>query len=283
MGTNGHRVQRADLHRRASSLRTYLVCSTHRTGTTLLCQLLTDTTLCGSPEEYFSPRWAPRFAEELATGQIAREDGVSAPDGPPDGSLFEQLDLGTSLQSLFDAKATANGVWGSKLHWPHVRRLHDAFKPRRKLLRGGRSTHRLLEEIFAGPRYLWIRRRDKVKQAISFWRSMQTQIYNTASDDVVESVQPEFDYAKIHDIVQRFEKHDRAWERLFQAGGVQPLVVEFETFVKSMERTVQDVLGFLEIEITADFVAPVPRLKKISNQLNEDWYRRYHEIRAGGQ
>ena len=96
-------------------------------------------------------------------------------------------------------------------------------------------------------------------------------------------LQPEFDYAQIHDIVQRFEKHDRGWERLFQAGGVQPLVVEFETFVKSMGRTVQDVLEFLEIETPADFAAPVPRLKKISNQLNEDWYRRYHEIRAGGR
>jgi len=283
VGLSSHRAQRADLHRRASSLRTYLVCSTHRTGTTLLCQLLTDTALCGFPEEYFSPRWAPRFAEELATGQIAREDGVSAPEGPPDGSRFEQLDLEEYLHGLFGAKATANGVWGSKLHWPHVRRLHDAFKPRRKLLRGGRSTQRLLEEIFAGPRYIWIRRRDKVKQAISFWRSMQTKIYNTASDTVVESVQPEFDYAQIHDIVERFEKHDRGWQRLFQASGVQPFVVEFESFVKTVERTVTDVLEFLEIQTPAGFTAPVPRLKKISDQLNEDWYHRYQEIQADGR
>jgi LPS sulfotransferase NodH len=283
MGTKLHRQLRADLHQRASSLQTYLVCSTHRTGTTLLCQLLTDTGLCGYPEEYFSPRWAPRFAEELATGEVARQDGVSAPEGPPDGSLFEQLELGTYLQGLFDAKATANGLWGSKLHWPHVRRLHDAFKPRRKLLRGGRSTHRLLEEIFAAPRYIWIRRRDKVKQAISFWRSMQTRIYNTASDDVVEAAQPEFDYTQIHEIVQRFEKHDEGWERLFRTGKVQPLVVEFESFVKSMESTVQGVLDYLDIETPAGFTAPVPRLKKISNELNENWYRRYHEIQAGGQ
>lgn len=264
-------------------MRTYLVCSTHRTGTSLLCQLLTDTNLCGFPEEYFSPRWAPRFAEELATGKQARKDGASDPDGPPDGSLFEQLDLGEYLHGLFGAKATVNGLWGSKLHWPHVRRLHDAFKPRRKFLRGGRSTHRLLEEVFAQPHYIWIRRRDKVKQAISFWRSMQTQIYNTAGDPSVESVPPKFDYAQIHDIVQRFEKHDREWQRLFRAGGVQPLVVEFETFVKSMQRTVLEVLEFLGIETPANFAAPVPRLQKISDQLNEDWYRRYRQIQANEQ
>jgi LPS sulfotransferase NodH len=281
MGAKSHRIQRAGLRQRARTLRTYLVCSTHRTGTSLLCQLLSDTALCGIPEEYFSPRWAPRFAEELATGRIARQDGVSSLDGPPDGSGLDALDFDAYLHGLFNRKATSNGVWGCKLHWPHVRRLHDAFKPRRKLLRGGRSSLRLLEEIFAGPRYVWIRRKDKVKQAISFWRSVQTKLYNIASEQVVESVEPEFHYEEIHKIVQRFEKHDRGWERLFEAGGAEPLVVEFETFVKSMDRTLEQVLEFLEIRLPAGFSFPTPRLKKISNQLNDDWYRRYQQIRAG--
>jgi LPS sulfotransferase NodH len=278
MGTDSHRLRRGRLQRRAAALQTYLVCSTHRTGTTLLCQLLTDTGICGAPEEYFSPRWAPRFAHELRSGEVARTDGVSDLQAPPDGSGFAELDLLPYLLGLFDTKASPNGVWGAKLHWPHVRRLHDAFKPRRKLLRGGRSTHRLLEEIFAGPRYLWVRRRDKVRQAISFWRSVQTKLYNTASDEMVETVEPVFDYRKIHEFVERFERHDRAWDRLFRAGGVQPLVVEFETFVKDLDRGVEQVLDHLGLERPAGFQAPAPRLKKVSDGINDDWYRRYREL-----
>ena len=43
----------------------YFICATPRTGSTLLCELLTSTQVAGVPESYFrspdEPSWAERF------------------------------------------------------------------------------------------------------------------------------------------------------------------------------------------------------------------------------
>jgi len=268
-GRLGRRALRAALARRAGSLRTYLICSTHRTGSTLLCQLLTDTGLCGAPDEYWSPRWAPRFAERIA-GE--RTDSDDSPPARP----FHEIDFRRYLLGLFDAKSTPNGSWGCNVQWPHVRRIHEALDPRKQST--GVQTLRLLGQVYDQPRYVWLRRRDKVRQAISFWRSKQTKVFSSTGP-VEESLRPEFDYEKIDGFVRRFEEQDACWQRLFREGGVEPFSIEFESFVEHKAETLAALLEYLEIEHPAEIPLPEPRLKKISDGLNDAWYERYRERR----
>lgn len=262
---------RASLARRARSLHTYLICSTHRTGSTLLCQLLTDTGICGVPDEYWSPRWAPRFAERLAGTRAATDDG------PPSRS-FDRLDFGRYLHDLFEQRATPNRWWGCKLQWTHVRRVHEVLEPLRGD-DGGERTLRLLRQIYADPRYVWVRRRDKVRQAISFWRSKQTKVF-TSTGPVEESERPSYDYERIDGYVRRFERQDAEWQRFFETHGVEPFRIEFETFVKEPGPTIEELIAYLGIERPAGLELPAPRLKKISDGLNDEWCERYHRERG---
>ena len=70
---------------------------------------------------------------------------------------------------------TPNGVFGAKLMWGY---LGDFAQ----LLRGidglaGLPVPELLERVFPDLRYVRITRRDKVRQAVSLWRAVQTQAW----------------------------------------------------------------------------------------------------------
>src|SRR3954469_25286570 len=72
----------------------YVICSTSRSGSYLLCELLWRTGVAGAPEEFFHPQYMPRLMERW---------GV------------EELD--EYVRALLAHKTTPNGVFGAKIHW----------------------------------------------------------------------------------------------------------------------------------------------------------------------
>jgi LPS sulfotransferase NodH len=53
----------------------------------------------------------------------------------------------------------------------------------------GLDRHELLRELFAGPRYVWVRRRDTVRQAVSLWRALQTRAWRQHLDELDGPIQ----------------------------------------------------------------------------------------------
>ncbi len=273
--------RRNELRREAAALTTYLICSTHRTGSSLLCQLLGDTGLCGKPDEFFSPAWAPRFARELAGGLRSHPDVESRVDGGGDAEPMH-LDYARYLRSLYGQRATPNGVWGCKIQWSHTRRVWEAFQHRSLQRMDDKGVFRLFKEVFGQPKYLWIRRRDKVRQAISFWKSKQTNVYTKWRPAPSENAKPVFDFGKIQGFVERFHRQDEAWGRLLERNGAQPLVLVYEEFSQRLEETVRQAMDHLGVERPTRLQVPRPRLEKLSDQLNEEWYERYHSMLSRG-
>ena len=68
---------------------------------------------------------------------------------------------------------TPNGVFGAKIMWPYMAGLVDGLStiPRHQ---GTVAPNDLLAQAFPGLRYVWLRRMDKVRQAVSLWRAIQT-------------------------------------------------------------------------------------------------------------
>ena len=66
-------------------------------------------------------------------------------------------------------------MFGVKLMWNQLPDLeqHAAALPEFAGLAGSD----LLDRLFVRPSYVWMRRRDKVRQAISLWRALQTRIW----------------------------------------------------------------------------------------------------------
>ena len=51
----------------ANEIKSYLICATPRSGSSLLCEALRNTGLAGKPDEYFGPMHVERWNERWQT------------------------------------------------------------------------------------------------------------------------------------------------------------------------------------------------------------------------
>jgi LPS sulfotransferase NodH len=126
---------------------TYFVCTSPRTGSWLLTDMLRQTGIAGRPAEHFDPN----------------------PDH--ERYWFERLGIASEaayLPKIMGRATTPNGVFGSKLHWYQFGRLCERL--------GCTTPHsvpRALASAFPNLRYIWMRRRDVLAQAISLYRAQR--------------------------------------------------------------------------------------------------------------
>lgn len=228
--------------------RSYLICGTNRSGSTLLCELLKSTGVAGRPEEYFwrgdEPYWAARW-------------GVSDPAGYVRAAIQEGM--------------TANGVFAAKIMWSH---MPDLFAKLR-VARGERelSERELLGRTFPNLRFVWIWREDLVAQAVSFSRATQTNEWR-ANDPRRSARQPRFDRAQIERLLGEVKEQNEASRQWFAANAVEPYRVRYEELVEDMEGGTRKLLAFLGIDLPSG-VTVEPQLAKQADDLNAEWAARY--------
>jgi trehalose 2-sulfotransferase len=104
----------------------YLICSTPRSGSTLLCEAMISTGLAGRPEEYYQqrqktglPRRPREYFEGAETDEIVEilgdvtrvDDEVSSYDSRNYGHYADYVAW------TIERGTTPNGVFGAKLMW----------------------------------------------------------------------------------------------------------------------------------------------------------------------
>ena len=124
----------------------YLICATPRTGSTLLCGLLSDTGIAGEPESYFRLQDERSYAERWSV--------PVGPGGPHDYREYARAALA--------AGSTTNGVFAARVMWGTmeevVAKLRAAYvtgqhRPRRFWSRSfGRTRLYMLNEVMSWPR-----------------------------------------------------------------------------------------------------------------------------------
>jgi trehalose 2-sulfotransferase len=218
----------------------YVVCSTPRSGSSLLCDVLASTELAGAPTEFFDRNQMDEFY---------RRWGI------------ETLD--EFLEALIRKKTSPSGIFGVKAHYPQLRELR------------GRDVREALPNL----RCVHITRRDRVAQAVSYWRAIQTEQW--ASDHQIRRPGPiYFDADEIQTLLGQIERQDRMWEEFFREQPTPTLRIEYEQMVVSLDRTVLDVLRFLDVELPASFRLKPPSIQKQADKISEDWAARFLAIEA---
>jgi LPS sulfotransferase NodH len=254
----------------------YLVCATPRSGSTLLCDLLTATGIAGHPEEYFQllPRVSrarhPReYLEPVWEGEVAR---ILGPRSPIDDELtqLEQQNAATFDEYLERIRAfatTPNGVFGAKVMWGYFPGLvwHLAGDGA-----GVDDAPALLDAELPGLRYLHVTRRDKERQAMSLWRALQTWTWR--ADQAPPADRPiVFCRRAIEHLTASLEADDDAWRAWYRRNGITPAItVVYEELAADPDRGVRDVLDALGLE-PPDGHRAAPRLRPQADSVTEEW------------
>jgi LPS sulfotransferase NodH len=261
----------------------YLVCATPRSGSTLLCQALTQTGVAGQPEEYFEalarsglprrpheyfdPDRHANIVERLAFREMP--DGAAKPNPLWHPETYDQY-----LAWALEEGTSANGVFGAKIMWGYLGDFAELLRGIEGM--GGRPLPELLARAFPGLRYIQITRENKIRQAVSLWKAVQTQAWK-AGDEVERSVELVFSFRAINYLVRLLTAHDASWDAYFLGLGAEPLKLSYEELAESTDAVIRRVLAHLGIPAPGDLSVGRPKLSVQADAISEEWVRRVDE------
>ena len=267
----------------------YLVCATPRSGSTLLCEALTNTQLAGYPAEYFEalmatglPTRPKEYFTDVENSEIDHILGsYSRKDERQPQSFANYVEY---LDEVLTRGTTPNGVFGAKIMWAY---LDDFIANARGIPRyRNLEMPEILSAIFPNLHYVLVYRRDKVRQAVSLWKAIQSQTWRVDAHQLSAHSSTQhseselvFNFAAIDHLVQRITRNDASWQDYFRCFGIQPFTIVYEELVNSYEETAIAILQYLGATVPDHFLFAPRTMQKQSNSLSEEWVERYHTIK----
>jgi trehalose 2-sulfotransferase len=251
----------------------YLVCATPRSGSTLLCETLAETGVAGNPLEFFEAlpqTGVPRRPLDYLTGvddpqALALIDRSPPHEAPPYSDVRGIADYAKHLANVRRTGTTANGVFGAKIMWAHLVDLG------RRL--GREDLPALVDDLFDRPRFVWVRRGDTVRQAVSLWRAMQTQSWR--AENAPTAGEPEYSYAALHHLVTLLTTHDAAWERFFGAAGGAVLTLTYEEIAGDLAAALDQTLAHIDVTPPSGALDALPPMRRQADERSDAWAEAY--------
>ena len=125
------------------------------------------------------------------------------------------------------------------------------------LLRGidglaGLPVPDLLARVFPNLRYVRITREDKIRQAVSLWRAVQTQAWQHDGASRDAAAEPVFSFRAINYLVRLLTAHDASWDAYFLGLGIEPLKLTYEELAEAHEPVIRRTLEHIGIDVPGD-------------------------------
>ena len=235
-------------HERFPDVRmSYVIASTVRTGSHLLCEALCNTGVAGRPVEAFCRRHSAVYREEWRI--------------PPDA------DFNRYYRSVVRHGTTENGTFGVKIHRSHVPLLAEDSG-----LAG--SPDEIVSGLFPGAKYVYLTRKDRRAQAISLYRARATNEWwriEGVPNPFARGPEPVFDPPSILEAEKYIEDENAAWECFFRAEGIEPLRIEYESVDHNLRKNVAHILCFLGEDPEQAQAVRFPRFVRQRDAITDQW------------
>ncbi len=237
----------------------YILCATPRSGSTLLCDLLTGTGVAGAPNSFY---------RQLSLADWIRDWGITEPQDSPD---FDRVFLTRTLE----AGSAGTGMFGLRLMWNGV---EDMLASLRGLYPGHTSDAATIDAAFGPTRYLYLSRTDKVAQAISRYRAEAGGLWHVNADgserEQTKRAQVSYDRAAIAAYLAEVEQDGRNWDDWFARNGITPFQVTYENLAAHTVAILMGVLAALGLD--PDLAKSVEaRTRRLADTESLDWAARF--------
>lgn len=187
----------------------YVIRCGSRTGSTVLCELLSGTNRCGNPQEYFNPSLIESYRRQL---------------GVPIDAGFEEY-----KRVLLNKTATENRVFGTKI------------------VGVGKQWTNYLDHNILPTHWIRIEREDKVLQAISRYKAWTTGKWSFKTGQKPPT-EVDYSFFDIKWCLQEIEKEESEFDLFFQDKDHLRIKYEVD-ILENPEQTVVAILSYLNISI----------------------------------
>jgi trehalose 2-sulfotransferase len=229
--------------------KSYVVASTPRCGSTFLCSLLWQTGVLGAPSEY----WNCHKSGARKTIGIRMMERLEATSGAD------------YLRKLLACRTSPNGVFGLKVH----------FFDFQEVLRGFPQVLDQLSPVT----YISIERQDKIAQAVSLARSLQTGAWTAKINRERPAVT--YDRDLIARCLSSLETQRIGWLRWFEANRIDPHVVTYEKLAADKDGVVSGIVELLGVEGDERHNIELPAIERQSDGTSREWTARFKGEIAG--
>ena len=240
----------------------YVVCTTPRSGSTLLCSLLAATGRAGRPGSHFHgpsvDGWVRSFG--LAVDPAAsRRDTLAR-------IVAAAVERGRGGTDLFGLRLQHHGldVLLRQLAVLHPDVVGDADRMR---------------AAFGRTLFVHLTRADRIGQAVSHVRAEQTGLWHRAADGTElerlgPPAPPRYDPEAIRSRLGEALAGDRRWAAWFATEGIVPVTVTYESLSARPAEVLADLLEHLGLERTmAEGVEP--GVGKLADETSRRWVERF--------
>ena len=243
-----------------------IICSTPRTGSTLLCSLLASTGIAGQPQSYFrqedTQMWANRWGVPAST----------------DGSI----DFAAFLDGVLTAGTSSNTVFSARIMWGSMEYLVGNLIAS-GMVQPGRDDH-VLRQAFGPTRYIWLQRQDTLAQAVSWAKAEQTRVWHRLDGQATPETitEPTYDFVQIHVLMETIREHNAAWGNWFTKNSITPLSLTYEALDADAADVVGQILRYLDLD-REEARTISSRNIRLADGLSLDWMARYRRDLASRQ
>jgi trehalose 2-sulfotransferase len=188
--------------------RSFTIAFTMRSGSNEICNLLARNGL-GTPSEFFQ--------KPLSSGA---------------GGLV--LDSFSRIVSRYQV----GGVFGSKMSHDHRAALDEQLS---SVIPG----YTRIDDLLPNHRWVWLIRKDKILQAISWCRAETTNSWAVSEEQKQKSVEYSYDFLHILSRVMMIHAAELAWEQYFRHHKIDPLIVYYEDFFRDVDQQLRRLIDHL--------------------------------------
>lgn len=241
MAKNPFSTQEYDLKDYKGIPSIYMICSTPRSGSTLLGSLLQSTDLMGIPIEYFHP------TETVPS--LCKRWNLQAP-------VKTQQYIGC----LLEKRTTPNGIFGVKSHYDQMRYFikQDSFLA-------------FLRQVKV---FIHITRRDILAQAVSYSIAHKTQSWSSLH---TQEKDPSFDLDLINKALDDILAQNAHWEKFFALNNIPPIRLSYEDLIEGPGSICRKITQQMGVTNLPPITLSDTILKQQRTRLNQQWMEQFRK------
>ena len=234
----------------------YMLCASPRSGSTLLCDLLTQTGIAGRPQSFFKPDAIPGLAREWGLA-----GGMQVWDTSYVDAVREHGTAGT-------------GCFGMRIMWSDM----AAFLGRLRLLYpGDDSDVDRVRNVLGVERFVHLSRGDRLAEAVSLVLARQTGLWHRHADGSerersAPAARPHYDHDEIDAALSLLDAEAVGWSAWFDASEVVPLAISYEELAANAGTALASVIEHIGGRVATPIET---RTAKLATALNAEWSARF--------
>ena len=187
---------------------------------------------------------------------------------------YEKSDLISYIRDMYSRQTDSkNDIFGLKIFWQQLKFYSRECDQIAVINESLLSDFEKLHLFFPYVRFIYLRRRNKLRQAISLARTDQDGLYLLFDDnEASRKKKAYYDSDQISRFLILLTSQDQLWQSFFEGNEIKPHMIWYEDLVDDYIAVMSQAVNYLDLP---SMNMKKPPSKKQADNISDEWYDRF--------